>query len=103
MQRKNGEVHVTQEEASGGSKEGVVRWVLVLGTLLAIVLLSAIWIFGAASQGDVESEITATGRIDAQENDGADTDSIILETDQNDTLGAEPVADTGVPQETIEN
>ena len=77
MHKDEREIHVSEEEASGGRKEGVVRWVLVIGTLLAIALLSVIWITGAATQGDVEEEATASGTISSQDSTGAQTDSII--------------------------
>lgn len=75
MHEENGEVHIEDTEASGGRKTGHVRWILIIGTLLAIVGLSAIWMTGAATQTDAESEITATGKIDAKQ-DGTDTDGI---------------------------
>lgn len=77
MENRDGEIHVSETEASGGSKEGVVRWILIVGTLLAIVLLSIIWITGAATQGDVEEEITVGAKQQAAEDDGEDTDSIV--------------------------
>ena len=71
------EVHIQSTEASGGSKEGVVRWVLVIGTLLAIVLLSLIWIIPAAMQEEgAESEISVSNTI-AEEESGTDTDAIV--------------------------
>jgi hypothetical protein len=42
------EVHVTEEEASGGSQPHIVRYVLAASLLLAVLSLSAIWITGAA-------------------------------------------------------
>ena len=47
MHREGDEVHIDDIEASGGSKEGVVRWVLGIGLVLAIATLSIIWITGA--------------------------------------------------------
>lgn len=47
MEKHGDEIHVNDTEASGGSKEGVVRWMLAIGLVLAIVLLSVIWITGA--------------------------------------------------------
>jgi hypothetical protein len=79
MERRGDEVHVETTEASGGSKEGVVRWVLIIGTLLAIILLSAIWMTGAAFQGDVEEEATVSGQISSTEREGSSTDSIVGE------------------------
>ncbi len=83
MENQNGEVHIDETEASGGSKEGVVRWVLGLGLLLAIGFMSLIWITGALSQGDAESEITATGNMNAADS-GDNTDSIVV--DDADTI-----------------
>lgn len=56
MHREGESVHLGEEEASGGSKEGVVRWVLIIGTLLAIAALSAIWIGGALSSTDPDAD-----------------------------------------------
>lgn len=47
MHKQGDEIHVTETEASGGSKEGVVRWVLLGGLLLAIILMSVVWIVPA--------------------------------------------------------
>ncbi|TNE29327.1 MAG: hypothetical protein EP350_09905 [Alphaproteobacteria bacterium] len=44
MHMEGDEIHVSDTEASGGSKEGVVRWVLGIGTLVAIIVLSTEWI-----------------------------------------------------------
>ncbi len=93
MHKQGDEIHVNDTEASGGNKTGHVRWILVIGTLLAIVLLSIVWITGAATQGDVEEERTASGRMDSTvgaEADGDDTDSIVSDNaDEIDT----PIAD----------
>ncbi len=43
------ETEMSTEEASGGQKRGIVRYVLLISTGLAIVALSIIWITGAAS------------------------------------------------------
>ena len=79
MEQHNGHVHIDEEEASGGSKEGVVRWVLLGGLVLVIALLSVTWIVGAASQGDVEEEATVSGKIQSMEEDGSDTDSVVTQ------------------------
>jgi hypothetical protein len=49
MEQHGDEVHITQEEASGGSKPNIVRYVLGISLALAIGAMSAIWIFGAAN------------------------------------------------------
>ncbi|WP_279350492.1 hypothetical protein [Erythrobacter litoralis] len=77
MENRNNEVHVSEVEASGGSKEGVGRWVLLGGTLLAIILLSIVWIIPAIMEGDVEEEATVSGEIQSRESDGDSTDSIV--------------------------
>ena len=68
---KDGEsVHVSEEEASGGSKEGVVRWVLIIGTFLAIAALSIIWISGAAFRSDPDADNANVSAKIAAEQDG---------------------------------
>ena len=52
MDQRGDEVHTSSTEATGASREGVVRWVLIIGLLLVVVLLSVIWMGGAAMQGD---------------------------------------------------
>ena len=47
MQHEGEEVHIDTEEASGGDKDRSLGKMLVIGTLLAIALLSAVWITGA--------------------------------------------------------
>ena len=77
---RDSKVRIDEEDVSGGSKEGVVRWVLGIGLLLAIVLLSVIWIVPALMQGDAEEEATMTGTMEARGAPiGSDTDGIIEE------------------------
>lgn len=52
MYEQDGHTHVSGTEASGGSKEGVVRWVLAGGLLLAIILMSVVWIIPAITGVD---------------------------------------------------
>ena len=56
MQRIGEETHITTTEASGGVTNHGVRYVLMFSLLLAIAVLSAIWITGALSQGDDATE-----------------------------------------------
>lgn len=58
---------VDSTDARAGSREGVVRWVLLVSLTLAIVALTAIWVTGALTQGPVESEGTSEGRQRAAE------------------------------------
>lgn len=66
MAQSEPEIHVTTTEASAGSKTGMMRWVLLISLGLAIAAMTLIWITGALSQDDVESQGTATGREEAQ-------------------------------------
>lgn len=47
MEHDGEEVHVTEQEASGGEQRHIVRWVLAISLLLAIAFLSLTWIIGA--------------------------------------------------------
>ncbi|RDC60674.1 hypothetical protein HME9302_01889 [Alteripontixanthobacter maritimus] len=101
MHTEGNEVHVDAEEASGGEKTGVMRWVLGIGTLLAILGLSAIWIFGAATSDTIGGQADMTGKIDAveeMETGSSNTDGIIMEDEMSDD---DTVMDDGV--EVIEN
>jgi hypothetical protein len=50
MERQGDEVHVSQEEASGGVQPHIVRYVLGVSLLLVVVLLSLIWILGSVTR-----------------------------------------------------
>lgn len=49
MERQGEEVHVTTDEARGGSTPNIMRYVLLISTLLVIIALSAIWMTGAVN------------------------------------------------------
>jgi len=91
-------IHIDEEDVSGGSKEGVVRWILGIGLLLAIVALSVIWIVPALMQGDAEEEATVSGTMEATSSeDGMGTDGVITEQDLGDNgFSEEPAADAQV-------
>jgi hypothetical protein len=96
VHKQGDEIHVTDTEASGGSKEGVVRWVLAGGLLLAVILMSIVWIVPALTTGDVEEEGTVSGQISSMEEEGDTTDSIVgvpSETDLGDDQVAAPEGD----------
>lgn len=99
MKRNGDEVHVETDDARGGESTGVMRWVLGISLLAAIVLLSAIWMFGAWTQDDAESEITATGKAAVADDQSTGTDSIVgTDADEMDAIDAEDL-----PPGTIEN
>ena len=73
MHNEGKQVHVSEEEASGGSKEGVVRWVLIIGTLLAIGALSLIWITGALVSTNPDADNVSVGaKMAAEQEQAAD-------------------------------
>ncbi|WP_310467601.1 hypothetical protein [Sphingomonas sp.] len=47
MERIGDETHVSECEASGGEQPHIVRWVLGISLVLAVGLLSAIWIIAS--------------------------------------------------------
>jgi hypothetical protein len=47
MERQGDEVHITTNEARGGSTPHIVRYVLAISLLLVVLALSAIWMLGA--------------------------------------------------------
>jgi hypothetical protein len=49
MERHGDEVHVSTDEARGANTPHIVRYVLLISLVLAIVVLSAIWMTGAAN------------------------------------------------------
>lgn len=73
MDRRGEEVHTSETEASGGSKEGVVRWVLIIGLVLAAGFLTIVWVTGALVQDDGEDSETSVSR-ELQVEDATDED-----------------------------
>jgi len=82
MRDEGGEFHSETDEARAGSTPHVVRWILGISLAAAIILLSAIWMFGAATQGDIEEEANVSQIIrdtEAADNDRSDIDGIVNE------------------------
>ncbi len=69
MERQGDEVHISTEEASGGTKPHIVRYVLFISLLLAIIGLSAVWITGANSGAQHTADSAVT-------NDAAKSDEV---------------------------
>lgn len=89
MEKHGEEVHVDTVEASAGETSGHMRWVLGIGTVLAVVLLSLIWMTGAATQGDIEEEANVSGR-EASASSDTDTNSIVSDrVPEADEVGAD--------------
>lgn len=78
MEQRGEELHAETDGARAGSTPNIVRWVLLIGLLLAILLLSITWITGALSMGARGSQETATDRAaDHAGNAAETTDSIV--------------------------
>ena len=77
MHPEGQEVHETTDEARAGSTTGVVRWVLAISLLAALVLLSAIWMTGAASTDEEDRVANQTDRVMNATDGGDSTDSIV--------------------------
>jgi hypothetical protein len=58
MERQGDEVHFETDEARGASSPNIVRWVLAISLFGAIVLMSVIWITGAATRDEGEKYVT---------------------------------------------
>jgi len=101
MERRGDETHLDTDEARGGESTGVMRWVLAISLLLAIARLSAIWMFGAWTQDDVESRATVSGTQPTIEDGSTDTDSIVSENaDEIDAVEAQQVPPGRLENET---
>ena len=83
MPTNGDQVHLDVDEARAASTPNVVRWVLIISLLAAIVLLTAIWVIGAASSD--QNNQTADAQIRAAER-GGQTDSIV--SDNSDKMDA---------------
>mgnify|MGYP001806265836 FL=1 len=96
MHQHGDEVHATETEASGGSKEGVVRWVLIIGLLLAVGFLTIIWVTGAAVQEDgPDSETSVSNTIAAEQDAQVDRGEPIAPAMEGPQPTPEPAATPG--------
>ena len=66
MNTQGEEVHFETEKARAAASPNIVRWILAISLLAAIVLLSAIWIFGASTTNPPTESVEATKTALAQ-------------------------------------
>ncbi|MCP5397034.1 MAG: hypothetical protein H6918_09960 [Sphingomonadaceae bacterium] len=85
MEKVGNEIHLNATEASAGSKEGVVRWILAIGLVLGVLAMSAIWITGAWSH----SETSETARLQADSNISASATTLDETGSDNLTMSGE--------------
>jgi len=77
--KKGDQIHIEDDDATAASKTGHMRYILAISLFVAIALLSAIWIFGAWSQGDTEEEANTSAVMQDNQDDGADTDGVLMQ------------------------
>lgn len=51
MHNEGDETHISTDEVRGGETTGVMRWVLLIGLLLAAGAMTIIWVTGAMTTG----------------------------------------------------
>ena len=68
MQNDPDEIHVSAEDARGGSTPGIMRYVLGISLILAILALTAIWVTGAFNADQGNSAQNSTHRTIMEEN-----------------------------------
>lgn len=77
MERHGEEVHIETDEARGGETSNVMRWVLAISVLLAIGLLSAIWITAASTRNQYPPK---PGSETVEQEAAVETDTIEAES-----------------------
>lgn len=92
MDQRGDEIHTSSTEATGASKEGVVRWVLLIGLVLVVVFLSAIWITGALTQDEADSHQNVGREIGAQQDDQTDVGEPLPPAFEDATISDEAAA-----------
>lgn len=96
---QDAEVHVDTDAARAGSTPNTVRWILAISLFAAIALLSAIWIGGALTQGDVEKEASVSAKIAERE----DESGVTPNEDTGDFVTPEAAATAAPGAQTVEN
>ena len=67
METQGNEVHIDSDDARAGSTNHVTRYVLVIGLILAIAALSAIWMVGAAGSNHANNGVDDSARAAAEQ------------------------------------
>jgi len=70
MPTEGNEIHADVDDARAASTPNVVRWVLLISLVAAIVLLTAIWVIGAASSDQNNQTVDAQVRAAHDKNAG---------------------------------
>ncbi len=77
MEDRDGEFHMETDEARGASTEGVVRWVLGIGLLLAIIGMTLAWVIPAINKDNKTKHVSVSGQINAQRSEGSAGDGVV--------------------------
>ncbi len=99
MHKEGDEIHVEDVEATAATSNGHLRWILAIGLVLAIGLLTMIWVTGAVSVEEPEPVAKVSENAPAEVT-GTDEDLVTAEVvdeaaiEAADALAAE-AADTG--------
>jgi hypothetical protein len=93
MPTQGDEIHADVDQARAGSTPNVVRWVLGISLLAVIVLLTAIWVIGAASSD--QNNQTADAQIRAAQQNGQN-DAVV--SDHADEMNAATPGESKEPQ-----
>ncbi|WP_347303237.1 hypothetical protein V5740_01030 [Croceibacterium sp. TMG7-5b_MA50] len=91
----SGGAHLETIEARAGSTSGTVRRVLIFGTLLGVILLGAVYLFGSASHDEMApnaSERIAEEQAAAAERE--DVDGVVGIDEDADTFAPDSAAPT---------
>lgn len=99
----NDEVHIRDIEATGASKEGVGRWVLVIGTGIAILALLGTALMGGLSQDTIEEEATVSGKIQSTEQDSSNDGVLLGDDGSGSARDVDDQNTTGETSETVPN
>ena len=103
MEDRDGEFHMETDEARGASTEGVVRWVLAIGLLLAIIGMSLAWVIPAINRDGKTKHVSVSGQINAQKSDASGPEGGVVPdkaselpnaTSTNGTEGGVPTVDS---------
>jgi len=103
MEQHGDELHAETDGARAGSTPNIVRWVLLIGLLLAILFLSATWITGAISMGPRGSQATATDRIADESRESEEATDSVVSDGMDELRDTAPAVETSGAPTAIEN
>lgn len=102
MDHNGDEVHISTDDARGGSTPNVMRWVLIISVVLAVILLSASWMLPAVTQSEGTQGLTS-GAMMPKSEAATETEGVLFndETPKPDSLAEKKRDDDGL--DVIEN